>query len=467
MVPMTARTICEAVSGELLAGDPESIITDICIDSRQAGSGSLFAPIIGEKVDAHKFIAQVLAGDAAGTLMSHGDVTCPEKVHIKVPDTVKALGDLAAWYRRQFSMPVIGITGSVGKTSTKEMIAAALQVKYSILKTAGNQNSQIGVPLTLFRMEPSQKMAVIEMGISEYGEMENLVRFVRPDMAVVTNIGDAHIAQFGVRENTAREKLKIAMGFGGGQRLFLNGDDPLLRAAAPRQREKCRVILYGTGADCDYRAENIHIRDGKNCFTLVCPEGKEEIVIRQLGIHNVYNALVAIAVAAASGISPKEAKAGLASYEGIAMRQQINHLRDGIKVIDDTYNASPASVKSGVDVLMQLDNTGRKIAVLGDILELGELSGQRHHELGRDIADSGIDAVVTVGRETRSLAAGVKEKNDRVHVVSFMSNEEASAYLTGYIRPGDAVLVKGSRGMREEEVVAALRQAFRQEDEHV
>ena len=178
----------------------------MCLSTQVIGSGSLFAPIIGEKVDAHKFIAQVLAGDAAGTLMSHGDVTCPEKVHIKVPDTVKALGDLAAWYRRQFSMPVIGITGSVGKTSTKEMIAAALQVKYSILKTAGNQNSQIGVPLTLFRMEPSQKMAVIEMGISEYGEMENLVRFVRPDMAVVTNIGDAHIAQFGVRENTAREK---------------------------------------------------------------------------------------------------------------------------------------------------------------------------------------------------------------------------------------------------------------------
>lgn len=467
VVPMTAKEICEAVSGKMLAGDPETIITDICIDSRQAGPGSLFVPIIGEKVDAHKFIAQVLAGDASAVLMSHGDVSYPEKVHIEVTDTVKALGDLAAFYRRKFSMPTIGITGSVGKTSTKEMIAAALEVKYPILKTAGNQNSQIGVPLTLFRMEPSQKLAVIEMGISEYGEMENLVRFVQPDMAVVTNIGEAHIAQFGAKENTAREKLKIAMNFGEGQMLFLNGDDALLRAAAPGQKEKCPVILYGTAADCDYRAEDIHIRDGKNCFTLVCPEGREEIVINQLGIHNVYNALVAIGVAARFGILPKEAKAGLAEYEGIAMRQQINHLRDGIKVIDDTYNASPASVKSGVDVLMQLDNKGRKIAVLGDILELGEISGQCHFDLGMDIGDSGIDEVVTVGREMQALAAGVQRKNPAVIVHSFMSNEEASAYLTENIRGGDAVLVKGSRGMHEEEVVAALRCAFRQEDGNV
>ncbi len=205
---MTAAEIAEAVHGKLLAGNPETVIKHICIDSREAGEGSLFVPIIGEKVDAHKFIAQVLDQGAAGVFMSHGDVAEPDKVHIQVKDTVKALGDLGAWYRRKFTIPIVGITGSVGKTSTKEMISAALETGFRIMKTAGNQNSQIGVPLTLFRLEKGQELAVVEMGISEFGEMENLVRFAEPDVAVVTNIGEAHIAQFGRKENTLKRKIK-------------------------------------------------------------------------------------------------------------------------------------------------------------------------------------------------------------------------------------------------------------------
>lgn len=455
---MTAAEIVKAVDGTLLAGDPETVIENICIDSREAGDGSLFVPIIGEKVDAHKFIAQVLDNGAAGVFMSHGDVVDSRKVHIQVKDTVKALGDLAAHYRQKFQMPIVGITGSVGKTSTKEMISAALETGFHIMKTAGNQNSQIGVPLTLFRMEKGQELAVVEMGISEFGEMENLVRFVRPDVAVVTNIGEAHIAQFGKKENTLKEKLKIAMSFTEKQRIFLNGDDPLLRRSA--EKMKCPVTLFGTSEGCDYRAENMHIQDGKNSFTLVYPEGQEDVVIQQLGLHNVQNALVAIAVAGYFGIEPSIAKKGLMDYAGIPMRQQINHLAHGIKVIDDTYNASPASVKSGVDVLMQLDNPGRKIAVLGDILELGDVSWQCHYDTGAEIAEKNLQIIVTVGQEMKALAKAVIDSGAGIAVCSFDANKEAIQWLLENVSEGDAILVKGSRGMHEEEVVKALRERY-------
>lgn len=460
MEPITVREIVEAVDGTLLSGNPDTLIKYICIDSREAHEDSLFVPIIGEKVDAHKFIAQVFAQGAAAVFMAHGEVTDKERVHIRVKDTVKALGDLAAAYRKKFQIPIVGITGSVGKTSTKEMISAALETGYDVMKTAGNQNSQIGVPLTLFRMEKQHQLAVVEMGISEFNEMDNLVRFVEPEVAAVTNIGEAHIAQFGKMEYTMREKLKIAANFTEKNRIFLNGDDPLLKSAVGTL--KCPVTTYGLNESCDYRAENLHIKDGKNCFTMIYPGGKENIVICQLGIHNVLNALVAMAVANHFGISPEISKKGLENYAGVAMRQQMNHLEHGIKVIDDTYNASPASVKSGLDVLTQLDNPGRKIAVLADILELGDGSEQIHYDLGQETAKFDIQIVVTVGQEMKALARAIIDSGAGILVCSFEKNSDASAWLIQNICAGDAVLVKGSRGMHEEEVVKALREAFTQ-----
>lgn len=461
---LTVKEIVEAVDGTLLAGNPDTVIEYICIDSREAHEGGLFVPIIGEKVDAHKFIAQVFDNGTPAVFMSHGDVINPDKAHILVKDTVKALGDLATHYRKKFDMPVVGITGSVGKTSTKEMISAALETGFKIMKTAGNQNSQIGVPLTMFRMEKGQELAVVEMGISEFNEMDNLVRFAQPDVAVVTNIGEAHIAQLGKMENTMKEKLKIAMNFTDKNRIFLNGDDPLLRGAADTM--KCPVTLYGMDENCDYRAENIHIEDGKNCFTMIYPEGREEMVIQQLGIHNVQNALVAMAVARHFGIEPSVSKKGLEEYAGVAMRQQINHLARGIKVIDDTYNASPASVKSGLDVLVQLDNPGRKIAVLADILELGDSSYKIHYDLGTEVAKTGIQMVVTVGQEMKALAKAIVDSGAGIAVCSFESNAEASEWLIKNMNDGDAVLVKGSRGMHEEEVVRTLREKFSSTDKN-
>ncbi len=455
MQKLTADVIAQAVGGRVIAGDPKTIIEQLVIDSRQAGEGTLFVPIVGEKVDAHKFIPQVFAAGAAAVFTSLGEIADPEKVHIEVADTKRALGLLAAWYRKQFTIPVVGITGSVGKTSTKEMISAALAEKMNVMKTAGNQNSQIGVPLTLLRLMPDQDIAVIEMGISEYGEMDNLADYVTPDVAVVTNIGEAHIANFGKKENTRSEKLKIAKHFTAENRIFLNGDDPLLLEAAKEM--KCPVTTYGMSEGCDFRAVHMHIADGKNCFTCVWPGGEEAVALLQLGDHSIRNALVAMAVAAHFGIEPAISKKGVENYEGIAMRQQISHLKNGVKLIDDTYNASPASIVSGIQVLMQMDNTGKKIAVLGDVLELGEASAKLHFDTGIAAAKLGVDVVITVGQEMRALAKGAKEANAKMTVMSFDDNQEAVAALTDLLGDGDAVFVKGSRGMHMEEVVAAVK----------
>jgi len=452
---LTVKEVVGAIGGELLCGDINTKITSVCIDSRAACEGSLFVPIIGERVDAHRFIAQVFQDNAAAVLTSHGEIINSDKVHIKVEDTIKAIRDLALYYRSKFDLPVVGITGSVGKTSTKEMIAAALASKFNVLKTAGNQNSQIGVPLTIFRIESRHHIAVIEMGISEFGEMDNLVNIVKPDTGVITNIGVAHIARLGSQHNIMKEKLKIARDFTGNNLLYLNGNDPLLLSKAGSLGPGVR--LFGTDAHLNYRGTNIRIKDGKQHFDFEYPGGNESIIINQLGLHNVNNAVAALAIAMQYGISPKEAKKGLADYQGIAMRQQIYHLNDGIKVIDDTYNASPDSIISGIEVLEELDNKGKKIAVLGDVLELGDLSWQCHYDTGITAAKKKIDEVVTVGSGMKAFAKAVTDTNRQILVHAFEDKAQAIDYLKKNIGSQAAFLVKGSRGMHMEEVVEALK----------
>lgn len=459
MENLTIREITEAVHGQLLCGDPETIISHISIDSRDIQENTLFTPIVGARVNAHRFMQQVFEGGAKASFTSEGVIVDETKPHILVDNTEEALGDLAVYYRSKFPVPVIGITGSVGKTSTKEMIAAALGAKFNVLKTAGNQNSNIGVPLTLFRLGPEHEIAVVEMGISDFGEMDALVRFAGPKTAVVTNIGVAHIAILKTQENIMNEKLKIASGFGPGQALYLNGNDPMLKAAAGRYPDNAR--MFGHGEDgFAYYAKNMHIEDGKQHFTFVWPEGETEVVIRQIGMHNVNNAVVAMAIALQYGIDAKLAATGLEAYEGVAMRQQINHLRDGIKVIDDTYNASPDSIKSGINVLGLLDNPGKKIAVLADVLELGDMSYDCHYDTGCYVAKSAVSEVVTVGEEMKALVKAVNAHNPLVTTHNFSNNGDAAAYLKTIIEPGDALLVKGSRGMHQEEIVEALKKWF-------
>lgn len=465
MESFSVKEIVAAVGGKLLCGDENVIVTNVCIDSRDAGEGSLFVPIIGERVDAHKFIGQVFENGAAAVFTSRDEIVTADKPHILVENTEKALGALAVWYKQRFNIPVIGITGSVGKTSTKEMIAAALSPVYNVLKTAGNQNSNIGVPLTLFRLESSHEIAVIEMGISDFGEMAELADFVCPDTAVVTNIGVAHLAQFKNRENIRAEKLLIARHFNKNNTLYVNLDNDMLSPVAEKTWDDARLDFLSdknihsfsaAGAGADFYAENIHIKDGRQCFDFVCGSDRTGVALLQLGLHSVSNALVALAIAMQYGVSLKEAKAGVENYEGIAMRQQVNHLSHGIKVIDDTYNASPDSIKSGAQVLVSIDNTGRKILSLADVLELGETAWDCHYETGLAIADMPIDEIVAVGPMMRALIQAVNEKAPHIVTTHFDDNASAAEYINSILSDGDALLCKGSRGMRQEEIVAAV-----------
>ena len=479
---ITVKQIVNAVNGRLLSGSEEILVTSASVNSREIEEGALFVPIIGEKVDGHRFIEGAFENGAVASFVAESATLseCVEgKAYIQVKDTLKALQALGSWYRDQFSMPVIGITGSVGKTTTKEMVGAALATKYNVIKTLGNMNSQVGLPLMMLHFEAEHEVAVIEMGMSEEGEMERLSAIAKPDMAIMTNIGVAHIGQLGSQENIRKEKLNLINVTSGnfaktGRKLFLNGDDKLLReikekadgiAIAEQTKTALKetgCVLFGLEEDCDFYGKDISVKEGKTHFTLVYPEGEEEIVLSVLGLHNVENALVALAVAYELGIKPSIAKKGLLAYQPIAMRGQV-HNHNGMTIIDDTYNASPDSMKSSANVLLQMENLDRRMIVLGDVLELGEVSYQCHYEVGTFIAKASyqgktIDELLTVGQEAKAIAEGVKNSEEGRNMVvhSYDNNEEALAYLKEKAAEKTGIIVKGSRGMHMETIIQGL-----------
>lgn len=468
MEPWRVEDVAKAADGRLLCGDGAVEITSVQFNSKEVTAGALFVPVIGERVDAHRFIgAAFQAGAAASFTAREPDALSGIQnggALILVRDTVQALQTFAAACRSRFHIPVVGITGSVGKTTTKEMVAAALGSKMNVLKTAGNMNSQIGLPVMMTRLERSHEAAVIEMGMSEKDEMGKLAAIARPDIAIITNIGVSHIGQLGSKENILAEKLDIIKEFHENGILLLNGDDPMLwELAAEKTVEKLRrirIYTYGTDIRCDYRAADIQTNGEETRFTF---EGGGETVRVRLSVpgrHNVGNALAALAAAQQLGISASEAAQGLYRYQPIAMRGQI-HEKDGYRIIDDTYNASPDSMKSGIHVLLSLDRCEDRIAVLADIRELGEKSRKYHYEVGHYIAkttENGkqVDEVVTVGEEAKAITEAVELENPSIRTCSFQTNAEAAEYLAKRVHSGTAVLIKGSRSMHTDEIAAAL-----------
>ena len=452
---MTAKQIADLCGGRLLCGVPETEVCSVTTDSRSLGDRALFVPIKGERVDGHAFLEQVLENGAAAVLTQEHESASGEKPWIAVSDTREALQKLAAAYRKEFSIPVVGITGSVGKTTTKEMVALALSAGFSsVLKTAGNLNSQIGLPLMVLRLSEEYNAAVLEMGMSEFGEMERLAAIAAPQYAVMTNIGISHIENLKTQENIRSEKLHITDRFTPSSILFLNGDDPLLSELSGKL--PFRTVSFGLGENCDYSAREIHT-DGESTIFLLCAPDGETLQLRLpcLGDHNVRNALAAVAVADALGVDRKAAAKALETYRPPAMRQQIRRA-DGLTVLDDSYNASPDSVRSSLNVLASLPCEGKRGAVLADMLELGDLSEQAHYDTGREAAKSGIQFLVTVGHRAEAIARGALAENPLLDCRVCQSNEEAVRELKGLIGKGDAVLVKGSRGMKTDEIVTAL-----------
>lgn len=442
--------ILKATGGKLLCGDENVVVTSFITDSRQGKAGAMFVPIRGERADGHDYIPAVLESPAAAAFTDH-EIPTGEKPIVLVKDCREALQKTAAWYREQFDIPVVGITGSVGKTTAKEMVAQALSATFRVLKTAGNQNSQVGVPITVCGLRKDHTAAVVEMGVSMPGEMSRIAAVVKPTCAVMTNIGVSHIEFMKTRENILREKAHIADYLPGGGALFVNGDDDLL----PTLKDSLggKVVTFGLGPGCDWRAYGLNEADKGTFFTCQSPTGeKTELFVPAAGEHNVRNALAAMAVARYLGVPAEDAVRAISAYKAPAMRQQVVEV-NGLLIIDDSYNASPDSMRSAIDVLHSRKVTGKRVAVLADMLELGDFSQQGHREVGEYAREKGVDLLVGVGPLAKEIAAGYGDGAQW-----FEDNGQAVAYLKEVLQDGDAVLVKGSRGMQTDQIVAALKE---------
>ncbi|MGE5615007.1 MAG: UDP-N-acetylmuramoyl-tripeptide--D-alanyl-D-alanine ligase [Bacillota bacterium] len=454
MLQLMHDEIIKATGGRYAVNAGDAVITGISTDSRTIRRGDLFIPLIGENFDGHDFIGDAFEKGAAASLTQRENVNFPGKTVILVNNTLKALQDLAAYYRSRFDIPFIGITGSVGKTSTKEMVACAVGARYNVLKNEGNLNNEVGVPLTIFRLDGSYEAAVVEMGMSAPGEISALAAIVRPKVGIITNIGISHIEKLGSRSNILKAKLELLDGLQPGGLLVLNGDDVMLGGV--RDFLDCRTVTFGLGEGVDYMAYNIRSY-GENGTRFDIMDGgiEYDIHVPAPGVHNVYNALAALAAGRELGVPVKELALGISRYKPGQMR--LNIIKTGrFTVINDAYNSSPQSVKAALDVLEEVI-AERRIAVLGDMLELGEWSSSAHREMGSYAAGKKLDYIITVGRRALDIARGAIESGlDPEITASFMSNAEALDYLRKVLRPGDAILVKGSRGMKMEEVVRSL-----------
>lgn len=461
MLQINIQEIAEATGGRIIhAGGGNgtacagTIIRGISTDSRKIGDGDLFIPLIGENFDGHDYIAGAFEKGAAAALSQKPVQDFPGRTVILVENTLKALQALAAWYRSRFDIPFIGITGSVGKTSTKEMVACALGTQYNVLKNEGNLNNEIGVPLTVFRLEEDHEAAVVEMGMSGFGEISALTAIVRPRVGIITNIGISHIEKLGSRQNILKAKLELLEGLQPGGLLVLNGDDSLLSGV--RDLLKVRTISYGLNEGVDYQAVNIRSRGINGIDFDIRIESKDYTIhVPAPGIHNVYNALAAVAAGLELSVPMQDIIDGIAQFRTGRMRMDIISA-NGLTVINDAYNASPQSVKAALDVLDELE-CSRRVAVLGDMLELGEWSEQAHTQTGTDAASCRLDYILTVGANAANIAKGaVTAGFPPSRALSFSTNGEALEFLNRVLEPGDAVLVKGSRGMKMEEIVQKL-----------
>jgi len=463
MEKIKCSEVIEATGGKLVSGNCDTDFVNVSTDSRTIKENELFIPIRGEKFDGHDFIEDALKAGAAGVLAQR-DINAglkerfSDRAVIRVEDTLKALRDLAKYYRSKFRIPFVGITGSVGKTTTKDMIASVLMQEYKVLKTEGNFNNEIGLPLTVFNLDSSHEAAVLEMGMNALGEISRLTAIARPRIAVITNIGLAHIGKLGSRQNILKAKMEILEGVPKDGLVVLNGDDSLLYGLKGFLDR--RTVYYGMGEELDYQAYNIKNAGEAGGYFDINIKGREyKIHVPLPGVHNVYNALAAIAVGIELGIPAEKIARGIESFSSAKMRLNIVFL-NGIKIINDAYNASPQSMEAALRVLKDMKDaksSGRKIAVLGDMLELGEWSYNSHYNIGKFAVSLGIDYIITVGENAKAISEGAIQAGALPERVKwFTNNEEAAEFLNQILHPEDIVLVKGSRGMKMEEIVQRL-----------
>jgi len=426
----------------------EAEINAVCIDTRKITPGCLFICIIGERFDAHNFAGEALEKGAAAVMVS-SDVDI-NGAFVKVDDTAKAMLDLAGYYRSRFDIPVIGLTGSVGKTTTKEFTYLVVNSKYNAIKTLGNLNNEIGLPQMLFQIDSSTEAAVIEMGMNHFGEIHRLSSAAKPTVGLITNIGVSHIENLGSREGILKAKLELLDGLKDGAPLILNGDNDLLSTVTS---ENHKVYFYGINCDADFKAEEIKENNYETTFVVSYFGNRKEIKIPTVGIHNVYNALAAFAAGYFLDIDADSAATALKQYEPAGMRQKCVII-NGITSIEDCYNASPDSMRAAITTLAGM-KCGKKIAVLSDMLELGSFSEKAHYSVGKFAAESKIDYLFCVGSDSEYIVEGAKAYGLE-NALLFDTKERLAEKLYETAQTGDAVVFKASRGMKLEDVISSI-----------
>jgi UDP-N-acetylmuramoyl-tripeptide--D-alanyl-D-alanine ligase len=453
--------VLKATGGSLVRPGRSALFEGVSTDTRTIAPASLFVPLAGARFDGHDYIGQAAGAGAAGVLVQRGREGLLEKIAgeatvISVEDTLTALGDLARFWRARFSIPVVAVTGSSGKTTTKEMAAAILGREKHLLKNVGNLNNLVGLPLTLFQMNEAHEVAVLEMGTNRRGEIARLTEIAGPTVGVITNVGPAHLEGLKSLETIRKEKGDIFRVMNNRGTAVINLDDEALAPWA--EKWKGEKITFAIEADADVTASRIaHEGEKGTIFSLLMDGASREILVPVLGFHNVSNALAAAAASSAAGADFDAICQGLMAFKPVGGRMEVYRLKNGGTLIDDTYNANPASVAVALKTLQGLKGECRSTVILGDMLELGGEAEKYHEEIGRNLADTGVSKAYLRGDFAKVTAKGAMKrgmKGDQVLID--LSTEETVAHLKACLKAGDWVLVKGSRKMKMEEIVQAI-----------
>lgn len=456
MVELNLNAIAENTGGKILQGSPSTVFRTFNIDSRISRPGELFFALVAQR-DGHDFVAHAARRGAAGAVISRPvTLADPRIALVQVPDTLLALQHLAKKALDIQPVRIVGITGSIGKTTTKEFAAVLLEKSYAVLKSVGNYNNHIGLPLSLLKLQPKDEVTVLEMGMSAAGEITRLTQIAPPDVAVITNIHPVHLEFFNTIEEIALAKKEILDGMKPGGTAVLNGDDPAVGRIA--KDWKGSKLLFGLSDKCDIRAENIQ-RTGTQgiLFDFFYGSDRKKANLPFIYKSFLYNFLAAASVAYALSVPVADILAQTKILKPFPMRGEIHLLSNGLILIDDSYNSNPAALESALKDLSEID-AKRKVAVLGDMLELGKTQKSYHHEAGRNVALHGWDILVTVGPLSRHMADGALEAGMKdAQITSFENAEDAAGHVDSLVESGDLVLVKGSRGIRMEKIVERLK----------
>ena len=455
MFDLQVKEILRVTGGKLISGDAGKSISGISTDTRKIKDTDLFVALKGPNFDGHNFMAEALAKGAAGAIIQ-SPIPSPQStsknkaIFIKVKDTLKAYGDIAHHYRMKFAIPFIGITGSNGKTTAKEMAYKVLSSKFNVLKNEGTENNLIGLPQTLLRLNAAHSMGILELGTNHFGETKRLAHILKPATGIVTNIGPAHLEFFKSEAGVFKEKMQLLSCLDEAGLALINADDKFLSGI---KRLKCKTVRFGIYGDCDFKAAKICQENGALKFTV---NDKYDFKINLLGEHNVYNALIAISAGFLNGVSFNDIYKSLSEFHPVDGRLCLK-VAGPVNIIDDTYNSNPQSLNAALNFLSKYKTSGRKILVCGDMLELGKAAVKFHAETAKAAAGAGLDYLVSVGNFSQIVKeTAILEGMDKNTVFSCMNNTEVLKILKDILKDGDVLLLKGSRLMKLNEVVNAL-----------